>query len=668
MRISRKMLALIFVLTMTGVSIRAQESRGWESYFDELASFDEETAAAREETYDILCDLEEHPININTATREDLERLPFLSDSQIQDICEYIYRYGPLKTIGELQMIGSLDYNRRHLMQSFVYAGDDGSDRFPALRDIIKQGRHELLATARIPLYERKGDRNGYLGYKYKHWVRYTFSHTDRLRAGLTASQDAGEPLFAEKNTLGYDHYSLYIQMNRLGRIETLVLGTYKLSFGMGLVMNNGFSMGKLAALSSLGRATASVRASSSRSAADYLQGAAATVRIARTVTASAFVSYRPLDATLNKKDSTVATIVTSGYHRTPAEMEKKNNTHSAATGMNVRWTSNGLHIGATAVYTHFDRELRPKTETLYRRYYPAGNDFMNAGIDYGYVCHRFAVNGETAVNRDGSIATINTISASLSESISLMLLQRFYSYRYTSLYANSFSDAGSTQNESGIYAGAEWRPAQRLRIAAYTDFAWSAWPRYQISWPSHSFDNMLSASYSGNGWTADTRYRIRIRQKDNEDKTALTNRTEHRARAGVTICPSARWQCRTQADFSLARHNRESCGFMVSQSAGYDAGKIQLYLSANYFDTDNYDSRLYAYERGTTYSFSFPAFHGNGMRCALMARADILRNLTVTAKAGMTLYFDRDTIGSGYQTVDGRSMTDIDVQLRWRL
>ena len=26
-----------------------------------------------------------------------------------------------------------------------------------------------------VPLYEREGDRNGYLGYKYKHWFRYSF-------------------------------------------------------------------------------------------------------------------------------------------------------------------------------------------------------------------------------------------------------------------------------------------------------------------------------------------------------------------------------------------------------------------------------------------------------------------------------------------------------------
>ena len=63
----------------------------------------------------------------------------------------------------------------------------------------------------------------------------------------------------------------------------------------------------------------------------------------------------------------TVATIVTSGYHRTKAEMEKKNNTHSAAAGIDARFAKAGFHAGLTAVYTRYDRDLRPDTATLYR-------------------------------------------------------------------------------------------------------------------------------------------------------------------------------------------------------------------------------------------------------------------------------------------------------------
>ena len=104
----------------------------------------------------------------------------------------------------------------------------------------------------------------------------------------------------------------------------------------------------------------------------------------------------------------------------------------------------------------------------------------------------------------------------------------------------------------------------------------------------------------------------------------------------------------------------------MVSQGVGLRHGWLQADAFVAYFNTDSYDSRLYVYERGMAYSFHMPAYHGHGMRGSLMARADVGKRLMVAAKVGMTAYFDRDTIGSGYRQVDGSTMVDIDLQARW--
>ena len=661
-------IVLLLALLTVPLWITAQEKHSWERYFNELYTAGDDETGSWEEMYEELCDMEDHPININTATREDLEQLPFLTDKQIEDICEYIYRYGGMKTVGELQMIASLDYTRRHILQSFVYAGDDGKgDHYPSLKNIMKYGKSELMATAKIPLYDRKGDRNGYLGYKYKHWLRYDFSYGDYLKAGLVASQDAGEPMFAEKTRMGYDYYSLYMLVRKWGRLESLALGRYRLSFGMGLVMNTNFNMGKLAMLTNLGRQTNSIRAHSSRSESGYFQGAAASIKLTERITVSAFASYRPLDATLNSDDGTIATLLTTGYHRTPTEMEKKNNSHATAVGGNIRYFSrNGIHIGATAVYTKFDRKLKPKTDATYRRYYAAGNGFVNMSVDYGYVNHKISINGETAINRNGNMATINSVSVNLSHELNVMALQRFYSYRYTSLYAGSFCEGGAVQNESGVYVGVNWHPTNTFRLMAYTDYAHFAWPKYQVSQSSGASDNMVSVVYSNNRWTFDARYRLHIRQKDNQEKTALINRTEHRARIGAVYDGNKGWSCRMQADFSFTEYKQRDKGWMISENVNYKHKWLQMNLSGNYFNTDSYESRLYAYERGTMYNFSFPMFYGEGVRYALMARAKVNGNLTLTAKIGVTDYFDRATIGSSYQTVYGSSVADVDVQLRW--
>ena len=59
--------------------------------------------------------------------------------------------------------------------------------------------------------------------------------------------------------------------------------------------------------------------------------------------------------------------------------------------------------------------------------------------------------------------------------------------------------------------------------------------------------------------------------------------------------------------------------------------------------------------------------FYGEGIRYWLMGRATIGKRLMLTAKAGVTDYFDRSSTGSGYQQVDGSSLTDLDLQVRWK-
>ena len=431
----------------------------------------------------------------------------------------------------------------------------------------------------------------------------------------------------------------------------------------MGLVLNNSFGMGKLVMLQQLGRSTITVRPHASRSQTGYFRGAAASFRLSPRMQLTAFASYRPQDATLND-DGTAATLLADGYHRTQTEMDKKDNTHATDAGARVLYRDGAFHAGATAVYTHFDRELRPNTATLYRRHYAQGNDFLNVSADYGYLHHRFSLNGETAMNRDGALATINSLNANVSDQLSVMLLQRFYSYSYTALYARSLSEGGRVQNESGVYLGLTWRPSPALKLQAYTDYAYFAWARYQVSQSSHAWDNLVTATYSRQLWSLTGRYRLHLRQKDNETKTALDNLTEHRFRLAFSRLELGRLSTTTQTDAIVAN---SEWGYMLTQTVNARWPSLLLNVGVGYFHTTGYDSRLYVYERGPLYSFSFPAYYGEGLRLHLMSKVNVSRRLSLTAKLGYTRYFDRSTIGSGLQQIDGPSQTDLDLQARWK-
>jgi hypothetical protein len=59
--------------------------------------------------------------------------------------------------------------------------------------------------------------------------------------------------------------------------------------------------------------------------------------------------------------------------------------------------------------------------------------------------------------------------------------------------------------------------------------------------------------------------------------------------------------------------------------------------------------------------------FYGEGIRYWFMAQGTIASRLVLTAKWGVTNYFDRATIGTDKQLIDHSSMSDLDVQLTYK-
>ena len=195
---------LTVVLLLTVLSSAAQEHRAWEPLLAQVLTSDDLEAETWEDTYTLLCELEEQPLDLNTVTREELEQLPFLSAQQVEGIVAYLYYYGPMKSLNELRMIKALDRIQVNLLRCFTYVGDERQESpYPRLNDILSYGRHELMGNVRLPFYEREGDKNGYLGYPYRHWGRYQLTCRDYVKLGAVFSQDAGETFFAGRNKAG---------------------------------------------------------------------------------------------------------------------------------------------------------------------------------------------------------------------------------------------------------------------------------------------------------------------------------------------------------------------------------------------------------------------------------------------------------------------------------
>lgn len=648
-------------------SFGQQEQRhDWEQYYELLEDIGEEQD---QDVYDQLYALEASPININSATKEDLEAIPFLSPMDITAILDYRNSHNKLLSAGDLAMVGSLTWAKRQLLGSFLTFEKPKERQKLSLKNALKYGEHEFTASIQEPLYKRQGEETSYLGNRLKNDIRYEFRYRDQIKIGLIGAKDSGEPFFNHRNKWGYDFYSYYLQIGNIGKLKRLVLGRYKVSFGLGLVASTGFSLGKVAALSSLGRRRIGISGHASRSEANYLQGIAATIEPVKGLEVSGFASVRTIDGNVNETTGDLLSITQTGLHRTFLEQSKKDIATEQDYGANVRYFKNGFHIGMTAVYTSVNRRLSPNKENvLYRKYYMEGSSWSNYGINYGWAHPRFIFSGETALSQSGSLATINSLTFKALDELSLVAVQRYYMKDYTAMHATSFSEGGKVQNESGIYLGATWRPVRSLVLTAYSDYAHFPFARYQAFKPSDAWDNMLSATWTTGHWSLFARYRYKTRGIDNEDKTALYTRKEHRTRLYGQFRNDV-WHIRAQSDVSYICLYDKETGYMLSLQGGAKVlKKLDFSALAGYFHTPSYLSRVYLYEPNLRYDMYTPSYSGKGMRLSLFMKGQITRSLLVRAKIGTTKYFDRNVIGTGLQQIRSSVKTDLYLQVAYTI
>ena len=705
------------------------ENDSWEQYLTALYENDEGAVVSMEEAYEHLNELAQQPLDVNTVTQEELMQIPGLDQNQINDILEYIHRYGRMRSIEELAMIESIDLNLRNYLECFLVAEDEAAKPWYAkgrLRQSLRKVRQSLVTTARVPTYYRAGDQRApshtymgdnryagkYLGDPVSHSLRYSLRMGENVTFNLSGGKSAGEPFFGEHNRWGYDRYAFNLRVTHVGRFSQIILGHFRGQFGLGLVLNNNFTLGKQGMLAAVGRRLTAFSPHSSVSDSKHFQGAAAMVSLSDRIQMAAFFSYRKIDATLNA-DSTISTILTSArnYHRTALEMGKKNNSAMMTTGTHLSYERRRWGVGVSAIYSWLNREINPtysKTgkqnpSQLYRQHYPRGKCFWNFSADYHYRWRELRLNGETAIDKDFHLATINSITWRTSlrtpwrtprhspehtpertpTTLTLMAVQRYYTYQYNALFGSSFSDGGSVKNESGLYIGARWDITPSIVIEGYTDIAYFPWYKYLVSSSSYSWDNSITGTWNKNSsWSFSLRYRIKMKQCDKTTKNetnekkgtegtkekALLTKYDHRLRL-LAIYNKEKWSLRTQVEGCSLSFDETTKGYIIAQSASYKpTSTLEIYANAAWFNTDDYDSRLYSYERGVRYSFGSTSYYGKGIHAALMLKYKPLYRLTLQGKVGHTRYFDRETIGTAERMIFSSHYTDIELQVQVKM
>ena len=657
-----------------------------------IADIFEQYAEESEETmdfdtfYEDLMIFAQQPINLNKTSREELERLPFLSDIQVENILYYIYRVKKMETIYELQLIDGLDMTDIRRMLPFVSVGDAESIfRKIKMREVFKYGKNELFLRFDKTLESKVGyqfvtpdvgdaeeiNSKKYLGNSVYNSLRYRFRYSNRIQAGFTAEKDAGEQFWGDTHK-GYDFYSAYLQLNDFGKFKTIVAGDYRANFGQGLVLRQEFGMGKSSYVLNVSPRTQGLKKYSSTNEYQFFRGIGATAQLGNWAV-TGFYSNKQIDG--DTIDGTFATIYQTGLHRTTSEYNKKNTVNQQAMGGNVTFNYSNIQLGATVVHTILDHQLLPE-KSHYNHFYFEGKEQTTAGVHYRARWRKIHFFGETAFTNNFALATLNGLSFNPISTVNFVLLQRYFSPEYDTFYATAFAETSRVNNEKGLYIGTEIRPIEKWKISAYADTYAFPWAKYGIDAPSAGSDYMLQADYTANRYLAmfwRAKYEIKSANLSGTGATMpLVVPTEKVAARYNLVYSQGRFSFKTQLDGTLFRKDTQAWTYGVSalQDITYSFAKIPLKIDFRYhfFDAAAYDNRFYIYEKDILYAFSIPMYYGYGSRYYINANYQISKQLSVWLKLSQTVYADdRETISNGNEQIEGNRKTDARLLVRYK-
>ncbi len=598
-----------------------------------------------------LARLHEEPLNLNDVTAEDLGRLRFLSDRQIDDILLFVYKR-PMNSLYELRLVPSLaDYEIRNMLP-FVCVAPVRQQEHVYIKEVLHYARHEIHLRLDANNIENNGND------PFHCYLRYRFAYKQKVEAGIVLDRDPHEPFYYPQKTYGADFYGGYLQLNDIGCFKTIVAGDYRACFGQGLVINTDMTYGgKTQYMLGKGFRQEGLRRKSSAAEYDFLRGIGATMRWG-IADISVFYSGRKPDGKV--ENGVFSSIQHTGLHRTDTELQAKRGFWQHIAGANVTLRLKHARIGITATENILSDTLRAKP-TYYNANYFTGIRQFAAGVNFNWQLKRVTLFGEaaTAQNTKWGFAGLAGIKVMPVNEVNLTAIYRYYSRHYDNMLASSLLEVSRLNDEQGLYLGAEVNPSRRLRLAAYADIFRFSMPKYGIKTPSEGFDIRLSANYMPDD-NIDMQWLFRCKRKGEADKYSL--RYTLNAKTGC-------WQMRTGMEGNIVKKQSEkpTLGGVIYEQVEYHARSyplvVQLRLEA--FSAHDYDNRIYTYENDVLYVFSVPAMYGAGGRWYVNFRYSISKHVSLYLKAAETIFTDRTMSERG---MTSRTRTDIHALLRIRL
>ena len=646
---------------------------------------------------EVLTRLSTHPLDVNRASAADLNILPQVSPLLARRIVQHRAEAGRFPSVEALTAVKGLGPATLKDIRPFLTVTDAptaSGNGLPSLNALLDQIEGKVLqrATRELDLgrgYADDTSRTTFQGPPGRLTTRLRVHHPRHGQLAVTLDKDPGEALRwkPQQAQYGFDHVAGNLTLRDLGPLKTLILGDYSAQFGQGVTLWRGLTFGKGGdPVSPLIRSGRGLVPFQSTSEERFFRGVAATLSLPAGLSLSAFLSRRRRDATLRDEappDSIdtprpARTLSSGGLHRTPSERQRRDVFGLETGGGALEYRTGGFRVGMVGYQSRFDRPLRPP-DAPYRRFSVSGTQTSMIGLYARALLDRYTLFGEAARATTGHYGGLVGAALDVDDRVQALVLGRHYPRSFPGLYNAAVGESGDTQGETGVYAGVRLRVARRWHVGAYVDQYRFSWVDYTVPRPSRGLDTRLTVEYTPRPWWSTTLEVRAERELAGVERrgpggrrlaaVAMEERQSAEWETEYTFSDAFTLRTRIQGARVQAAQGPVTYGLLVAQDLEVrPVESLTLDARVALFDTDDYASRLYAYERDLLYSFSVPALYGEGRRSYVMAQYDAASSLTIEAKYGVTWYPRRKNIGSGLQSTPGRASREVRLQVRWTL
>jgi len=339
---------------------------------------------------DVYNELARRPIDLNRASVQELLRVPGITPQLVRNLRSHQGKYGPLLSIYELQAVPGFTESVIRQIIPFVrvapatpYDLGPGPPQPPSLARIGELSRFTFIQRVQRNLSYR-GDgttwtpdtlRNAQ-GNPYRLYTRLWLQANPYFSLALIGEKDYYEPLRwdPQKRYYGYDFLSGHVAIGGLGRLQKLIVGDYILQVGQGLVLARGLGFGKGGdVILTLKQPAFGLVPYTSVNEYQFWRGAAVSYRLANRWEVIGFVSRLRQDGT-TISDTTdeeevvfVRTLLSSGLHRTPSELNRRQNLLHTAQGAVLTYRHRYTTLGGTFLEQRFEPSLRLTGPAFYK-------------------------------------------------------------------------------------------------------------------------------------------------------------------------------------------------------------------------------------------------------------------------------------------------------------